>query len=653
MNIIELCDIKTKNDIVQEYPPALKENNTPLIIDNGSYECRVGWSTCTDPLFSFRNLIAKPRKDRKKDTTDSQVNPPIQIGNNIINIEALRFQLKTQFDRDVITHYHNQEQIFDYIFTHLGIDHEASVPHPILMTEAMGNPNYCRQQMNELLFECYGVPGVTYGIDALHSFQRNGKSGMLDGLIISFGYYTTHVMPLLDGKVVMQRARRLNVGGYHIITYLFRLMQMKYPVHLNAITISRMESLMQQHSSISLAYVEDMKKWSQVDFYEQNVKRIQLPYTVQAPIGTLTPEQKFEKRREMTKRLLEANAKRAKQKLEEDEQQLKLMDSILGLHESGNTNACSIALAEHGIGSTDELNKIIPVLRARIQRLRQKLQQPIDVQSLNMKEKTLVIPQPPLNVPLLEWVTDVKDKRVQILERKHTRKVRRKNLAKRRTAAAQERMRIISLLARKEKGVDDFGIHDEDWDVYKAISRDNDSDSELENEKLIEFEDILRHHDPNFKEPVLLTVGAAENYQLHFGVEAIRAPEVIFQPSMIGSPEAGLAELINFVIKTFPVEQQQRLAANVFLTGGCAKLEGLKERLSRELLEMLPFKMPFNISIAEYPDLDAWLGARDFASSENFSEYLTTRQDYNEKGSEFFRSHKASNYYYPTPDPII
>ena len=44
-------------------------------------------------------------------------------------------------------------------------------------------------------------------------------------------------------------------------------------------------------------------------------------------------------------------------------------------------------------------------------------------------------------------------------------------MAKRRTAASQERMRIISQLARREKKDDNFGMRDEDWDVYKAINK--------------------------------------------------------------------------------------------------------------------------------------------------------------------------------------
>jgi hypothetical protein len=61
--------------------------------------------------------------------------------------------------------------------------------------------------------------------------------------------------------------------------------------------------------------------------------------------------------------------------------------------------------------------------------------------------------------------------RQEILERRNARRQRRQDMAKRRTAAAQERMRLISQLARKEKRDDNFGMRDEDWDVYKAINK--------------------------------------------------------------------------------------------------------------------------------------------------------------------------------------
>lgn len=107
---------------------------------------KVGWATSGAPLLQFKNLIAKPRRERsKKDTVEISQTPQLQVGNDIVNIEAVRFQLKTQFDRNIVTHFEAQEHLFDYTFTHLGINTENSIPHPIICTEAILNPNSSRQ----------------------------------------------------------------------------------------------------------------------------------------------------------------------------------------------------------------------------------------------------------------------------------------------------------------------------------------------------------------------------------------------------------------------------------------------------------------------------------------------------------------------------
>lgn len=137
--------------------------------------------------------------------------------------------------------------------------------------------------------------------------------------------------------------------------------------------------------------------------------------------------------------------------------------------------------------------------------------------------------------------------------------------------------------------------------------------------------------------------------QLHLGVESIRAPELLFQPSMIGSSEAGIIETIDFVLKLFTAEEQLLLAENVFVTGGCAQLPGLKERIEREMMSIRPFQTPYKVNVAKNSSLDAWNGARDMATTSDFPQYLTTRNDYLEFGGEYFREHFASNRYFPTP----
>lgn len=145
MSVFDINDPKVIPDVVQSYTKQLSSSKVPIVIDNGSYQCRVGWASDEHPTLVFKNLLAKPRKDRfKKETIEVPGSPAIQIGNDIVNIEALRFQLRTQFDRNVVTHFYNQEKIFDYIFSHLGIDTDGYIQHPIMITECFANPNHSR-----------------------------------------------------------------------------------------------------------------------------------------------------------------------------------------------------------------------------------------------------------------------------------------------------------------------------------------------------------------------------------------------------------------------------------------------------------------------------------------------------------------------------
>ena len=58
-------------------------------------------------------------------------------------------------------------------------------------------------------------------------------------LVISCGYNTTHILPVLDGKAQIQDCRRINIGGQHMEHFLQRVLQLKYPGHFAHITLSR------------------------------------------------------------------------------------------------------------------------------------------------------------------------------------------------------------------------------------------------------------------------------------------------------------------------------------------------------------------------------------------------------------------------------
>uniref|UniRef100_A0A182JCD2 Uncharacterized protein n=1 Tax=Anopheles atroparvus TaxID=41427 RepID=A0A182JCD2_ANOAO len=488
MDISPIEDLKITPDVVQSYPGPSGGREAIVVIDNGSYNCRAGWMLNDRPALTFRNLLAKPRKDRNKKDVDALTVPVTQIGNDIVNIEAMRLQLRTQFDRNVVTHYNVQEQIFDYIFTKLGINTKNAVTHRIMITECLFNPNYCRSLMSELLFECYEIPGLCYGVDCLFSNYSNKRAK--NGLIIATGYHTTHVVPIINGRIVVENVRRVNIGGANMIAFLHRCLQLKYTIHMNAITLSRSEGLLHKYGEFANDYMDSLRHWASLEYYEKNVKKIQLPYNQTTVAPTLSTEQKVEKKKENSRRLAEINARRREERLAQDEELLVQLQQLEESAEDGDD--IRDALAEHSLKDAGDLKRMIMTVNSRIDKTRVKINTPVVGNSVPPPDTEKLL-QPPPNMTIEEWVEETRRKREAILEKRQARRQRKQDLAKRRTAAAQERMRIISHLARKEKGSDDFGMRDEDWDVYKQISREEDSDNENENERLLECEIILKH----------------------------------------------------------------------------------------------------------------------------------------------------------------
>lgn len=120
--IFTFQDSKYSPDPVFELPAQCQTDSTvPIIIDNGSFQTRAGWAAPAaefdSPRLLFRSVAARSRGAARSET---------QIGNDIANLEPLRWLLKSQFDRNVVVNFEIQELIFDYVFTHLGITSEVS-----------------------------------------------------------------------------------------------------------------------------------------------------------------------------------------------------------------------------------------------------------------------------------------------------------------------------------------------------------------------------------------------------------------------------------------------------------------------------------------------------------------------------------------------
>lgn len=70
-------------------------------------------------------------------------------------------------------------------------------------------------------------------------------------------------------------------------------------------------------------------------------------------------------------------------------------------------------------------------------------------------------------------------------------------------------------------------------------------------ESINDFEPLFSEETPEVEKPVTTVqpvFNLAAYHQLFVGTERIRAPEIIFQPSLIGEEQAGIAETLQYIL---------------------------------------------------------------------------------------------------------
>lgn len=224
-------------------------------------------------------------------------------------------------------------------------------------------------------------------------------------------------------------------------------------------------------------------------------------------------------------------------------------------------------------------------------------------------------------------------------------------------AAQKERMRLLTTAAfDRGKGEDTFGIKDEDWQLYKLMSKDNDDDDEgpdADEAELTRISSRLREIDPTFFPKMEASSSIAEvphlrpltkeDFQIILGVERFRCPEILFRPNFIGVEQAGLDEMAGVSIRRLPSKSQdleERITNSILLTGGSCLLPGMGQRLEAGIRMIRPCGAPIRVLKALDPILDAWRGAASYATAVQFPQQTFTKMDYDEKGEDWLRRYQ-------------
>ncbi|KAK2802895.1 Nuclear actin-protein involved in chromatin remodeling [Onygenales sp. PD_10] len=532
-------------------------STSAIVIDNGSHLVKAGWSFDESPRFILPPIMAKYR--------DRKINKACNfVGYDAYVDATTRGQIRNAFDpgTSIVGNWDVMEGVLDYIFLKLGVDGQnGGVDRPLVLTEPIANLGYSRRMMNEILFECYSAPSVTYGIDSLFSYRYNRGT---DGLVISSSHSSTHVIPVLNSKALLSNSTRLNWGGAQASDYMMKLLKLKYPTFPDRMTEYQMQQLVHEHCYISTDYDRELSGYLDWTGLEDRDRVVQYPFTEHIVVEKTEEElaKIAERKKESGRRLQEQAAKMRLDKLMKKEQELeyykdlqqglasetkKEVKRILDAEEMKDEAALERTIRDLeksikksrnkdlGIEETEEPAEEVtfPLLdipdeeldeaglkEKRHQRLmKSNIEARQRAKAEKESEKARLAEEERLDNEKREnnfevWIEERRQARETILQRIKDRERLKADLGNRKSLASQMRMKTLANLAadgptkkrRRGDGGDDdtFGADDADWGVYRTVATGGDaSDDDEEDDPTVQLkaiEEQLLKYDPHFTE---------------------------------------------------------------------------------------------------------------------------------------------------------
>jgi len=116
------------------------------------------------------------------------------------------------------------------------------------------------------------------------------------------------------------------------------------------------------------------------------------------------------------------------------------------------------------------------------------------------------------------------------------------------------------------------------------------------------------------------------------GNERFRAPEVLFQPNLVGMENPGVHRLTFDSIMKCDVDIRRDLYKNIVMSGGTTMFTGIPERLEKEMKALAPQGMDIKVIAPPERKYSVWIGGSILASLSTFEEMWVSKEEYDESG---------------------
>ncbi|KAK7223253.1 hypothetical protein V2G26_011256 [Clonostachys chloroleuca] len=188
-----------------------------IVIDNGSYIIRGGFSGEKTPSAVFPSLISR-RRDTSAFIALGQIDwyAGEEVDGSRIGFSSPR----NPIDNGIITNKDDMELLWKHLYDKkLQCDTEGS---SILLTEPALNSKGSRERAAITLFEYFNIGALNLSAQESLALCASGRN---TGLVVDSGFYSTRSVPIYEGLALRHGIQRLDIGGQQMTDYFIQTLQ--------------------------------------------------------------------------------------------------------------------------------------------------------------------------------------------------------------------------------------------------------------------------------------------------------------------------------------------------------------------------------------------------------------------------------------------
>lgn len=195
-----------------------EEERTGLVVDNGTFNIKAGFTGDMAPRSVFRSLVGRARHPGI--AIAMGIKDALVGGKAVANRGTLN--VKQPVAGGLITDWTNMENVWHHTFYDaLKVPPEE---HPVLMTDPPLNPREGREKMTTMLFETFNVPAMYIAVQAVIGLYASGRT---TGCVLDLGHGKSHTVPVFEGYALPHSIDKLDIAGEDLTQYLHQLLVKK------------------------------------------------------------------------------------------------------------------------------------------------------------------------------------------------------------------------------------------------------------------------------------------------------------------------------------------------------------------------------------------------------------------------------------------